>query len=133
MPTLQSLLSDRATVRVPLDGKPLEQCSPDEAVTLVYRPSAVNVENTLKLRQLREQGAPAVERLAVGLHDMLVEWDVVQPTPTGALEPVPLTVEVLGSLGYVRLSRWHDAITEDLFPNPTTGTTSPLGSAGAAS
>lgn len=131
-PTLQALIADRRPLKVPVNGKPLTECGPDDLVTLIYRPSAVNLAAEEKTRRMREEGQPAIYRLAAELADVLVSWDVVQPKagPNGApaldgsgqpvMEPVQLTTETLGSLGIKRLNEWHAAIWEDLFPDPTT-------------
>jgi len=128
MPTLADLIADRRTIRVPVNGKALAECQPDEIVTLVYRPSAADLEMEQTGRALREASRP-LAALSETLHHLLVSWDVEQPRTdakgkpvTGAdgrpvLEPCPLTVEALGRLGVRRLGDWHEAITRDLFPD----------------
>lgn len=143
MPSLHALTQDRRDLKVPLNGKPLEQCGPDEVVTLVYRPSAVDLAMEDKTRELRGNGMP-LRAMAETLFDMLIGWDVTQPKldalnqpivdASGQVvqEPVPLSVEVLGTLGIKRLAAWQGAVTADLFPDPTTAGASANGSPPAA-
>lgn len=129
MPSILALTQDRREIKVPLNGKPLEQCGPDEVVTLVYRPSAVDLDMEVKTRELRGVGQP-IRLLAETLHNTLIGWDVTQPKLDALGQPIvdangqvvevpaPLSVELLGSLGIKRLAAWNEAVTADMWPDP---------------
>lgn len=143
MPSLQALIEDARDVRVPVNGKPLEQCAEDEVVVLTYRPSRVNDESNKETETLRGTGQTTL-LFARAVRTVLVGWNVTRPRRDErgevvvdgdgqpVLEPEPITEEALLSLGLKRLMAWNAAITQDMWPDPTTAGASASGSSPGA-
>lgn len=116
---LSSLTADRRTVRVPFG---------EDALTLTYKPSAVNAVQEARELEEREKGQHLLAQ-ARSLAELIVSWDVVDEKG----KPLPVSEEILGSLGLDVAARLQRAILEDLLPNQTPRTGSRNGSSQTAS
>jgi len=115
---LSALVADRRTLTVPFG---------DDALTLTYRPSAVNA--TQEARELAERAkGEHLKAQANSLAEIVTSWDVTDDDG----KPLAPTAEVIGGLGLEVATRLMRAILADLLPNLATGPASPNGSAAAA-
>jgi hypothetical protein len=116
---LSALSADRRTVRVPFG---------DDALTVTYRPSAINAVQESRELEDREKGRHLLAQ-AKSLAEIIVSWDLVDDDG----QAVPVGEDVVATLGLDVVSKLTRGILEDLLPNRATATDSRNGSSAAAS
>lgn len=116
---LSQLIADRRTVKVPFG---------DDALTLTYKPSAVNAVQESRELEDREKGQ-ILRSQARSLAEVIESWDIVGEDG----KTLPVSEEVLSALGIDVTSKINRAIIEDLLPNRQTATDSRNGSSATAS
>lgn len=115
---VSALTADRRTVKVSFG---------DDALTLTYRPSAVNAVQEARELEDREKGQHLMAQ-ARSLAEIVVSWDLQDDDG----QPLPVSADVLAPLGLDFTSKVTRAILDDLLPNRTPPATSSNGSSAAA-
>lgn len=116
--SLSALTADRRTVKVPFG---------DDTLTLVYKPSAVNVVQEARELEDRAKGLHLLSQ-ARSLAEIVISWDVQDD----AGQVLPVSEDVLGAMGLDVTSKLTRAILDDLLPNRTTAPDSRNGSQATA-
>lgn len=116
---LSALTADRKTVVVKFDTGSL---------TLTYRPSAFNALQEARELEDKEKGAHLLSQ-ARSLCELITDWDLTDD----AGKPVPVSEDVMASLGLDVTNALMNALLDELLPNRKKAPDSPNGSSPEAS
>jgi hypothetical protein len=111
---LSALTADRRRLNVHFDSGELN---------IVYRPSAINAVQEARENEQREKGEN-LKSQAHSLVEILTSWDLEDDDG----QPVPITHELMETLGMEFTRTLTRAVLDDLLPNRTPPATSSNGS-----
>lgn len=109
------------------DRRSLKVAFGDDALSLTYKPSAVNAVQEARELEEREKGQHLMAQ-ARSLAEIITGWDLVDDD--GA--PLPVSAEIIAPLGLDFTAKVTRAILDDLLPNRQTATVSRNGSSAQA-
>lgn len=110
------------------DRRPLKIEFGDDTLNLVYRPSTINAVQ--EARELEDKAAGKhVMAQARTLVEAIISWDIQDDDG----QSLPVSEEVMASLGLDVTLKINRAIIQDLLPNQTTGSVSSNGASAPSS
>lgn len=116
---VSALTADRRTLKVAFG---------DDALSITYKPSAVNAVQEARELEEREKGQHLMAQ-ARSLAEIVTSWDLQDDDG----KPLPVTADVIAPIGLDFTAKLTRAILDDLLPNRQTAADSRNGSQAASS